>query len=444
MTHPVPKTNGARSPPPPPQLGKMHQSSHRILRWVDDGSRPHSKVSCLPSFGTSYSISLTVPSQQDLHDLFCILMVAVPLRVHRVRLQKKYNSFTTYDALHKLSNLKFVHTNKRYSPEDPSVILLTTLVTTYAMVPDMARLLCTNFLAARLLESCEGKTDFLTSDSVWQPTPKGICLLQGFTSRNGVTERHVHDVLDSPQNSMRLLILERERGTDLALQDRGTMEVVFRRLVGMDGPNIRSNNSSSDSDSLNDYPSSSVGVRLLREKRISGKNYANVFTGRSCIDWLMSCCTFITEKEATQVAARFISLGLCELIPDDKSILGKSGFNPSKIAHYRITKQGMQAAQWIPRTQEGANGESPKSTGTTRDSNRARMLIILNSPPLRLLFREFLRDTHCEENFIFFTEVDDFLHSWQENVHTLGEDPPVDTLRETLASSYGERKKETR
>lgn len=383
-----------------------------------------------------YTSMIWTDTFQDLHDLFCILMVAVPLKMHRARLQKRYSSFTTYDALHKLSNLKFVHTNKRHSPDDPSIILLTTLVTTYAMVPEMARLLCQNFLDSRLMESCEGKSDFLTADSVWQPTPKGINLLQAFASRNGVAERHVHEVLESPRNNMRLLILERERDSDLVMVDRGIMEVIFRRFVGIDGPNVKNTHTGSDSDSINDSLNGVHGVKLIREKRIGGRIFQNLFTGRSCIDWLMTCCTFITEREACMVASRFLSLGFCELVSEDKPSSVKN-LSPSKNALYRVTKTGMQAAQWIPKTQETSNGESPRSSGTIRDSNRSRMMIILTSPALRLLFREFLRDTHCEENFIFFTEVDDFLATWKTSASQLDGDPSMETMRETLAGSYG-------
>lgn len=363
-------------------------------------------------------------------------MVAVPMKMHRVRLQKRYSTFTTYDALHKLSNLKFVHTNKRHSPDDPSVILLTTLVTTYAMVPEMARLLCQNFFNARLMESCENKSDFMTADSVWQPTTKGLNLLQAFAARNGVAERHVQEALESQRNNMRLLILERERDTDLVVQDLGIMEVVFRRFIGVDGPNVRNNQNGSDTDSMNDALNGINGVKLINNKRIGGRIYQNVFTGRSCIDWLLLCCTFITEREAGSVAARFLVLGFCESLSEDKPSDTKV-FSSSKTAFYRITKAGMQAAQWIPRNQDLPNSDSPKSTGTVRDSNKSRMMLILSTPALRLLFKEFLRDTHCEENFIFHTEVDDFLASWNKNISRHQDEPTTEVMRETLAASYG-------
>lgn len=356
--------------------------------------------------------------------------------MHRARLQKRYSSFTTYDALFKLHQLKFVHTNKRHSPEDPSIILLTTLITTYAMVPEMAKLLCHNFLDSRLIESCDGKTDFMTADSVWQPTSKGINLLQGFASRNGVAERHVHEALESPRNNMRLLILERQRDSDLVMADKGIVEIIFRRFVGIDGPNVKNTHSGSDSDSINDSMNGVHGVKLIKEKRIGGKIFQNLFTGRSCIDWLMTCCTFITEKEAGTVAARFLTLGLCQLVSEEKPSSLKN-ISPSKNALYQVTNLGMEAAQWIPKSHETSNGDSPRTNGATRDSNRSRMMIILTSPALRLLFREFLRDTHCEENFIFFTEVDDFLSSWNTNASQLDGDPSTEKMRETLASSYG-------
>lgn len=286
------------------------------------------------------------------------------------------------------------------------------------------------------MESLEGKVDFLSADAVWQPTPKGINLLQSFATRNGVAERHIHEVLESPRNNMRLLMLERNRDNDLVLDDKGVMEVIFRRFVGMDGPNTKNSHAGSDSESVNESLTGMYGVKLVKDKRIGGRVYQNLFTGKSCIDWLMECCTFITEKEASGIAANFLALGFCELVSEEKPANPKS-FLPSKSAYYRITRLGQQAAQWIARNPEAVNGESPKSNGTSRDSNRSRMMVILTTPALRLLFREFLRDTHCEENFLFYTEADDFIAKWNKDLVRVQNQPTPELMKETLASSYG-------
>lgn len=68
----------------------------------------------------------------------------------------------------------------------------------------------------------------------------------------------------------------------------------------------------------------------------------------------------------------------------------------------------------------------------TRETNTTRLTAILNDAALRLLFREFLRETHCEENLSFYLDVVQFTN----NVNALDKNKS-DSVRETLASAYG-------
>jgi hypothetical protein len=63
------------------------------------------------------------------------------------------------------------------------------------------------------------------------------------------------------------------------------------------------------------------------------------------------------------------------------------------------------------------------------------MMVILRDPALRLLFREYLRETHCEENLSFHTEVKVFLEEYHRAKRS-ATTPRPDTIRETLASAY--------
>ena len=65
-----------------------------------------------------------------------------------------------------------------------------------------------------MIESVDGRTDFSSRSSVWQLTPKGMHLLSRFCQRNGIHQRHVNELLDSPRNVMNLVILERDPETD--------------------------------------------------------------------------------------------------------------------------------------------------------------------------------------------------------------------------------------
>jgi hypothetical protein len=318
------------------------------------------------------------------------------------------------------------------------------------MAREMAKSVCQKFLEARFIESVDSRTDFSHKNSVWQLTPKGMHILQRFCNRNGINQRHVQLVLESPRNSMHLVLLERETDGDRIFRDQSTIEVVFRRFVGQEGPNLKWSTANSDSDSVTDYQTGLVGVKMARERRIGDKTYWNTFTGKSAVDWLMDCCTMVDRREPIEVAGLFIEYGLIHPI---EGTVGSSAskFSPLRQAIYYITDKGQRVAGWIPNTAtSNAKGAAPSTNGREtpaaavsrrmdggRDSNANRMTIIIRDPALRLLFREFLRDTHCEENLAFYIDVKDFLANYEtakKGAATL----KLDTIRETLAAAYSE------
>lgn len=67
-----------------------------------------------------------------------------------------------------------------------------------------------------------------------------------------------------------------------------------------------------------------------------------------------------------------------------------------------------------------------------RETNTTRLTAILNDAALRLLYREFLRETLCEENLAFYLDVEEFNH----NFHAI-DLTKSDAVRETLAAAYG-------
>lgn len=258
-------------------------------------------------------------------------------------------------------------------------------------------------------------------------------MLQSFAQRNGVQVAHVYSLLESPRNTMHLLVLEREPESDQVNKDRATIEVIFRRFAGLEGPNVRSSISGSDSDSITELPNGIAGVKLTREKRAGSKDQRVTFTGRSAIDWLMDCCTLVDEREAHEVATCFVTHNFVELLRDDKLSSSEGRFMSAKGATYKITPEGEVAARW---TCPSTPGEV-KPNGVVRGPNASRVTIILSTPSLRLLFREFLRDTHCEENLVFFLEVKDFLGKWDSLQRRSMDGPEMDQIREVLAGAYG-------
>ena len=252
---------------------------------------------------------------------------------------------------------------------------------------------------------------------------------------------------------MQLVILERDATTDKLSHDRATIEVIFRRFAGQEGPNIKANISTSDSDSLSDYYNGLIGVKMAKERKILDRIVTNTFTGKATVDWLMDCCTTVDRREVFEIAELFVQHGLIWAVVEDKVYVhqhaGAQKFQPSKNAIYGLTEKGQQVAGWIPREESPSgdeNRESSKvgnSTGrkdgrnVPRDSNNNRLTIIVNDPALRLLFREFLRDTHCEENLAFYLEVREFTKSY-DNAERAKAFSRLDAIRESLAAAYGQ------
>lgn len=372
---------------------------------------------------------------QDFKDLFSTLMVSLPLTPHRVRFQRIDHTFTTEEAVTNLGSLKFSQSNRMPDPKDPSRIVTTTTTTTFSMAKEMARSVCQKFLEARFIETADGKNDFTSKSAVWQLTSKGMHILQRFCQRNGIQQRHVFELLNSTRNTMSLVILEREPDTDKLHRDQSTVEVVFRRFVGAE-PNVKQSASTSDSDSLSEYQTGLVGVKMAKERKVSDRVWHNTFTGKAVVEWLMDCCTMVDRRETLELAQLFCEQGL--MLPIDAG--HNPRFTPSKSAIYTITEKGQRVAGWLPSAKSGprhdvqSEGRNVRE-GTTRDSNTNRMTIIIKDAALRLLFREFLRDTHCEENLAFYLDVRDLLSNYNTAKRHYSV-PKLEVIRETLAAAY--------
>lgn len=426
-----------RSPSPTPSApvasypqgshNKMHQTSSRLLRMTDE-ERPFTR---------------------DFKDLFSTLMVSLPLGPHRVRFQKIEHTFTSEEAINNLGSLKFSQSNRMPDPKDPSRIVTTTTTTTFSMAKEMARSVCMRFVDARFIETADGKPvqGFPLKGAVWQLTPKGMHVLTRFCQRNGINQRHVLEVLDSPRNSMHLVVLERDAATDKLSQDRATIEVIFRRFAG-DNANTKLSTATADSDSLNDFYNGLIGVKMAKDRKIGDRVYAYSFTGKAAIDWLMDCCTTVDRREAFEVADLFVQHGHIVPVVEDKVYAnqnpGAARFQPTKNALYVPTEKGQRVAGWIPSTNGDARGDALSQSNNTRpdgrpaprDSNHNRLLVIVTDPALRLLFREFLRDTHCEENLAFYLEVREFTKAYDTS-EKAGQYSRLDAIRESLAQAYG-------
>ncbi|KAF4637274.1 hypothetical protein G7Y89_g785 [Cudoniella acicularis] len=423
---------------PSPNHSKMHQTSSRLLRMTSDDR----------------------PFTRDFKDLFATLVVSLPLAPHRVRLTRIEHSFLSEEAINNLGSLKFSQSNRMPDPKDPSRIVTTTTTTTFSMAREMARSVCQRFLDARFIESADGKQakEFNMKGSVWQLTPKGIHVLERFCAKNGIQQKHVTELVNSPRNTMQLVILERDSATDKLSSDRSTIEVIFRRFVGQNGPNVKNTTTSADSDSLSEYKDGIAGVRMAADRKVGSppKLVHQTFTGKAATDWLMDCCTTVDRRETVEIATLFLEQELIWCVQSDRLYLSQIGqgpdnaarFQPTKHAIYQVSTKGKEVINMISRerTSEGGDNTGAPMTrpGVSRDSNTQKLDKILNDAALRLLFRENLRDTHCEENLSFYLDVDEFLKSCRTAIKATAaskaggkNSQSLDSVKETMASAYG-------
>ncbi|KAM5344583.1 hypothetical protein ACJ41O_013118 [Fusarium nematophilum] len=397
----------------PATANNMHQTSSRLLRMTDNDR----------------------PFTRDIMDLFSTLVISLlPLSAHRVRLTKVEYTFLSKDAINNLESLKFSQSNRMPDPKDPSRIVITTTSTTFAMAKDMARSICQRFVEARFIESADSKYQqvYNMRGSVlleeWYPAEEGVSELVNV----GTTQ---------------LVLLERDFQSDKLLHDRGTIEVIFRRFVGAEHRNIKSTVNAADSDSLHDYKDGLTGVKMAAERKVNGKTYRDTFTGKATTDWLMNCSTIVDKRETVEVACLFVEFELMEPVAQDRAYmsqnLGYNVFQPTKYAIYQISQQGkdlIDGSGSTGRASESEGGAVSQRNGITRDSNTQKLDKILNDPALRLLFRENLRDTHCEENLSFYQDVDGFVCNCKALTHVAQKSPnstSMDGLKEIMAQAYG-------
>lgn len=386
------------------------------------------------------------PFTRDFKDLFSTLITSLPLTPHRVRFSRVEETFLSEEAITNLGSLKFSQSNRIPDPKNPSRWVVTTTTTTFSMAKEMARSVCQRFVDARLIESAESRTvtTFTIKGGVWQLTPKGLAILQRFCSRNGINARHIEPLLKRSQ--MQIVALERDAINDKLVQDRATVEIIFRRFMGAEGPNLKSSTSLSDSDSVSEYATGLVGVKMARERRILDKIVNNSFTGKATSDWLLDCCSTIDRRETYEVAELFVKWQLMAPVVEDRAYIRANPmatyFQPTKFAIYTITERGQRVCGWIARpasvdSEDSRDTKDKDKARITRDSNVSRLNVILQDAALRLLFREFLRQSLCEENLQFYFDVSDFMNNYRD-LDNAGRLERPEAVRETLAAAYGE------
>lgn len=397
--------------------------------------------------GSSTQVDKTIDGRmfvKDLKDIFASMISTVKLGDHRVKFRKVADTFMSEDAMDSLKHLTLKRVHRTVDPAAPEKAIQTIYSTTFSMGMDTARTTLQQFVDARFLEAADGKMypQFPTQGVVWQVTSKGIQILKRWVDRNGSTSNQIDMLIRKAQ--MNIIVLERDPETDRVSHDKTTIELVFRRMCGIDGPNLKANTALSDSDSVSEYATGMIGVKMARDRRVMGKVVPYTFTGKSGCDWLLDCCTTIDRREPRELCEQFVRYGLIAPAIEDKQFIqafpSARQFQPTKVAIYAVTEKGQRTCGWIARppsvsSEDSGEGEHEKLK-MPRDSNMNRFNSIMKDPALRMLFREHLSLSLCEENLNFYTEVQILLKRFHElktrdeGVLTYGHN------RECLANAY--------
>ena len=427
----------------------MHQSASSLLRTTQDTNRPYA---------------------QDLADLFTTLIASLDLRSHRHMFKTYACTFTTEDCLVNLASLRFTQSNRMTDPNDSRRIVTTTTTTTFSMARDMARTTCVRFIDAGYIEPAyENHMDGFRDKMRWKLTPKGLYILKCFSTRSGMMSGSIATLLVGGGggggvnvNGFEVIMLERDAETDDIALDRASAEVVFCRFAGAtpncsmrgrgaQGPRkakrllaaaARTGSSSSlssaasDSSSGDEAADTKVSYGVCLTERVESGSTHHCFSAADAIDWLLRHVSVVDLHECMAIASAFITHGLVE------SLIGGSRIETtSSIANYAVTDHGRRVAGWdmlpsrnpSPHRCRSSSPSPATAMSSVASSNVSRTQQILSDPALRLLFREFLRQSFCEENLQFYLEAERLLQHHKSHPQN---ESVIDEDRECLAKAY--------
>ncbi|KAI8582711.1 hypothetical protein K450DRAFT_226526 [Umbelopsis ramanniana AG] len=302
------------------------------------------------------------PFTKDLHDLYSALMIQMPMDTHRVLFRSYPCTFTTDEAISNLGNLKFSHSLR--SPKGSKESSITTTTTTFSMTREMAKTLLTQFLEARLFMNASDPSNRTLKDrGVWQVTPKGLCMLEGFVDRSVVDGSHLN-LLYAHVRPIKVIQLERAPLDDALMLSRASLTRIIKTMMGV----------------VPITPSSSAGNISLHSFGGNWKqtevdyrgNYDHSFAGLIFMEWMTDYTTVIDTAEAEAIGNELLLFGWMEQIVDevDRKLEDTSVFKSTKYALYRLTQTGKNIVGWS--TESTHQVTDAKSTLVTSAALNAR------------------------------------------------------------------------
>ena len=161
----------------------------------------------------------------------------------------------------------------------------------------------------------------------------------------------------------------------------------------------------------------------------------------------MDCSTIVDRRETLEVATLFVEYDLMEPVVPDRAFISQNPtcnlFQPTKYAIYQLTQRGKDVVSGNGSRKRASESES--GTGSHRNWCRPKFQHAEarrrpDQPALRLLFRENLRETHCEENLSFYVDVDEFVRGCKAAIRIAQKNPSgtsTDGIKEIMTQAYG-------
>ncbi|KJA23773.1 hypothetical protein HYPSUDRAFT_39616 [Hypholoma sublateritium FD-334 SS-4] len=387
--------------------------------------------------------------QKDTCDLFCSLMLSIKLAKHKRMAFKTYhNSFLGHDAMRRFESLMVIR-----SPDarDPANLIPMSMRETNSP-EDSALWLMQLFVDSSLIQDATTKEEtlFFEKSGIYTPTPKGVRILEEFIRECDLEAEAAHLVAvlgAQPMPRPKLIRISRNPADDELILTHPVVWHLFRHLAGRT-QNYTYKGWQDDTGVL--LSPRSETARMLKTAlkkdprplsgKISAADRTHCVQAARIIHWLCGHTTISSPREAAEVAAQLVRFGLIvyvgitgggnaaqstkftvngPVVRGNPSVTATAEFIYSYRAIYAVTTEGCAVAGWLHSKAARAallpdfNASNvPDATPLKEEPedpvNAARLRKFIKDPALRVLFRQFLSESRCENDLSFWIDVEDF------------------------------------
>ncbi|KAF9478602.1 hypothetical protein BDN70DRAFT_933219 [Pholiota conissans] len=414
--------------------------------------------------------------QKDVWDLFGSLLLSLQLTTHRHMFKTYRDTFVGQEALQSLVSLKFIR-----SPISDDLSRLVPMSTHNAILSqESAMSLMQHFLDGSLIQDATTKERalYFSPKTIYRLTYKGYVVLEEFLEKTDIQAEADHLVgarSSQPVPRPKLWRLERRVADDELVLTQTIVTKLFRQFAGR-----HPNYGQKDYTGVLMVPfdrRNKVLDPLFRKKdtlplggKISVLSTTHCMKAPVLINWLCDHTDISTPREATEVAAHFVRLGLIALVSDNGkkggkvstfmvngstqrgnsfvTALGEFVYTHSSI--YCITDEGNRVAGWARnrlQIEEDAlidlllsyPGAFPEAQIPVKDRpadpvNASRFKKFVKDSSMLVLFRQFMADERAEYDLAFWIDVEDLKTEFEKLSKIpapLSDDPPVASSSKT-------------